>query len=138
MDMEFEKVKEQDGMGLLDINTTAARKHIGEIEQGIFWLKECTICVVKTLSAVGICNLPRQIVIHVVYNVTTFLNAVPDALGVSTICSPREIVTRRKLDVALDYKVQFGAYIEASEDAVVSNTIKSRARECIALVPSGK
>ena len=32
MYMEFEKVTEQEGMDLVDINTTAARQHMGEIE----------------------------------------------------------------------------------------------------------
>ena len=33
MDMEFEKVKDEKGMDLIDINTniTAAREHVGEI-----------------------------------------------------------------------------------------------------------
>ena len=36
MYMEFEKVTEQEGMGLVEINTTAARKHLGEIERRIW------------------------------------------------------------------------------------------------------
>ena len=34
MDMKFKKVKDQKGMELVDINTTAAREHVGEIERG--------------------------------------------------------------------------------------------------------
>ena len=30
MDMEFGKVKDQEGMELVDVNTTTARKHVGE------------------------------------------------------------------------------------------------------------
>ena len=59
MDMEFKKVNEQDGMGLLDINTTATREHVGEIEQDIRYLTKPTICVVRILSVVGIHNLLR-------------------------------------------------------------------------------
>ena len=33
VDMEFEAIK--DDMGLVDINTTAAREHVAEIERGI-------------------------------------------------------------------------------------------------------
>ena len=39
MDMEFEKVKEQEGMELVDVNTTAAREHVGKIERGIRYRK---------------------------------------------------------------------------------------------------
>ena len=35
MDVEFEKVKDQEGMELVDVNTTAAREHVGAIERGI-------------------------------------------------------------------------------------------------------
>ena len=38
MDMEFEKVKDQEGMELVDVNTSAAREHVDEIERGIRYL----------------------------------------------------------------------------------------------------
>ena len=38
MDMEFEKVKDE--LRLIDVNTTAAREHVAEIERGICLLKE--------------------------------------------------------------------------------------------------
>ena len=38
MDMEFEKVKDE--LGLVDVNTTAAREQVAEIERGIRLLKE--------------------------------------------------------------------------------------------------
>ena len=62
MDMEFEKVKDE--LGLIDVNTTAAREHVAEIERGIRLLKERSRCVVKSLPFQ---YLPKQIVIHVVY-----------------------------------------------------------------------
>ena len=33
MDMEFEKVKDEKGMELIDVDTTAACEHVGEIEE---------------------------------------------------------------------------------------------------------
>ena len=39
MDMEFEKVKDKKGMELVNVNKTAAREHVGEIERGIRYLK---------------------------------------------------------------------------------------------------
>ena len=69
-------------MGILDINTTTACEHIGEIERGIFWLKERMLCVVKTLCAAGVRCLHKQIVIHMVYYVIIFTNAVSATLGV--------------------------------------------------------
>ena len=53
MDMEFEKIKEQEGMEVVDVNTTAAREHVGEIEHGIRYLKE-------RRSAAASVHLPLQ------------------------------------------------------------------------------
>ena len=44
MDMEFEPVKEH--VGLVEINTTAAREHVGEIERFVRTLKERAWCKV--------------------------------------------------------------------------------------------
>ena len=46
--------------------------------------------------------LAKVIVIHLVYNVTLFVNAEPDTLGVSEPYSPRKIVTQRKFDFKRD------------------------------------
>ena len=40
MDMEFEKLKDTPGMELIDVNTTAACEHVGEIERAIRRIKE--------------------------------------------------------------------------------------------------
>ena len=75
--------------------------------------------------------------IQLVYNVTLFINVVPDPLGVSERYSPREIVTQRKFDFELDCKVLFGSYVQASNDAIITNTMKLRTHGCVALGTSG-
>ena len=55
---------------------------------------------------------------------TVFVNAVPDSFGVSERYSPREIVMQHKFDFARNCKVQFGAYIKASNDDIVTNMMK--------------
>ena len=59
MDMEFEKVKEK--MTIVEINTTAAREHVAEIERGIRFLKERARCVVCTGRRAGIIYLHKLI-----------------------------------------------------------------------------
>ena len=81
MDMEFEKVKTE--LGLIDVNTTAAREHVAEIERGISLLKERSRCVIKSLPFQQ--YLPKQIVIHMVYFVCTMVNAVSAVEGFSSI-----------------------------------------------------
>ena len=124
-------------MELVDANTTAAREHVGEIEHGIRYLKERSRCSVSTFAVAGIKFLAKPIVIQLVYNVTMFVNAVPDALGVSERYSPRELVTQRKFDWKRDCKVQFGTYVQASNDAIITNIMQLRTHGCIALGTSG-
>ena len=83
MDREFEKIKEVEGMELLDINTTAAREHVGEIERAIQYLKQRCQCVVKSLSIAGIKFLHKQVVVRMYYFVTMMVNAVLANLVVS-------------------------------------------------------
>ena len=68
---------------------------------------------------------------------TLFLNVVPDALGVSEQYLPQEIVTQRKFDFERDCQVQFGTYVQASNDANLTNTTKLRTHGCVALVTPG-
>ena len=135
MDMEFEKVKDQ--LGMVEVNTTAAREHVGEIERGIRFVKERARCVVTSAKRVGIHYLHKQIVIRLVYFVTMCINSVPTTLGVSRKYSPREIVTQNKFDFALDCRVKFLALVEASTDAIITNDMIPRTHKCLALGPSG-
>ena len=60
VDMEFRKVKDQEGMELVDVNTTAAREHVGEIERGIRYPKERSPCIVSRLLSQASNTLKRQ------------------------------------------------------------------------------
>ena len=48
MDMEFEKVK--DLVPLVEVNTTAAREHVGYVERQIRYLKEKTRAITSEFS----------------------------------------------------------------------------------------
>ena len=73
-----------------------------------------------------------------VYFVTRLLpNVVPNKQGVSEHFSPRTLITGRNFDFANMPKVLFGAYVEASTDADLTNDMKSRTHPCISLGPSG-
>ena len=132
MDMEFEKVA--DDFDLIQVNTTAAREHVGEIERGIRVVKERARAVVSTLPYD---LLHKQLVVHLIYFVVTWLNSFPAAQGISEKLSPREIVTQRQLSYETHCKAVFGSYVEAHDDHVITNTMKPRTRACIALGPSG-
>ena len=54
MYMEFEKVKDQEGMEQVDVNTTAAHVHVCKIKRGVRYLKERYRCSVIVFAVVGI------------------------------------------------------------------------------------
>jgi len=66
--------------------------------------------------------LPKQMVIYLIYFVVLCLNSVPAAQGILEVHSPREIVTRRGLYFKKYFAHQFGDYVEANENAVITNT----------------
>ena len=69
MDMEFEKVR--DHFALVEMNTTAAQEHVGEIERHIRTVKERARCIVSDRPFQF---LHRQIVIRMIYFVVMMLN----------------------------------------------------------------
>ena len=86
--MEFTKI--ENAMDDVTINTPAAREHVGEIERHIRTVKERARCAISTLPYK---YLHHQIIIHLIYFVTFWLNAFLNEHGISRRLSPREIVT---------------------------------------------
>ena len=76
MDMEFDKIK--DLVGFLEVNTTAAREHVGDVERQIRLIKERTRCVTTDLPFDPI---PKMVLIHMIYSVCFWLNAFPIKSG---------------------------------------------------------
>ena len=93
MDQVFATLESE--FDIVEINTTAAREHVGEIERSIRTIKERGRSILSTLPYT---TLPKQLVIHLVYYVVMFLNAMPSKIGISDTISPRGIVMRRRLD----------------------------------------
>ena len=73
MDIEFESLT--DVLDLVQVNTTATREHIGEIERGIRFVKDCARCTVAALPRKMI--LPKKMIIHLITFVIMRLNATP-------------------------------------------------------------
>ena len=80
MNMEFEKI--QDEFDRVEVNTMAAREHVGEIERGIRLVKERSRCVISDLRVTGFTFLHKMIILHCVYCVVMMLNTVLDASGI--------------------------------------------------------
>ena len=83
MDGECEKIKPEIE---LDINISAAREHVGEIERYHRTLKERCRCVLSDMKSIGsdaYQYLHKKIVIRLVYFCVMMINAVPAANGIS-------------------------------------------------------
>ena len=78
MDQKINKLELK--LDIVEINTTAAREHIGKIEQNIRTIKERARAIVTILPC-GI--LPKQLVILLVYFVVMFINCLSAAKGIS-------------------------------------------------------
>eukprot|EP00804_Cyclotella_cryptica_P006122 CCRYP_010732-RA/>CCRYP_010732-RA protein AED:0.20 eAED:0.22 QI:0/0/0/1/1/1/2/0/901 len=133
MDMEFEKLKSD--MGPVEIITTAAREHVGDIEWYIRVIKERARSVASQLPYK--IQMPDQMVIHLVKFVVMWVNALPHHNGISSVISPREMVLGLKMDFKKHCRVRSRAYMEASADEVITNTLRDRTERCIALGPTG-
>ena len=72
-----------------------------------------------------------------VYFVILMLSVVPNKQEVSELLSPRTLITGRKFDFGTRSKVLFGAYVEASTNANITNDMKSRTHPCVGIGPSG-
>ena len=133
MDQEFDKIVDE--VSKLEINTAAARENVGEIERAICTMKERSRAVV---SYQPYAVLPKPIVIHLVYFSVLWLNNKPNKLGISQVHSPREIITRRKLDWEKHCQAGFGDFVQASYDRDVKNGVSDmRTYNGIYLGPTG-
>ncbi len=131
-DQEFNKV--EDKIGLVEINTTTAHEHVGEIERFIHTIKERSRALVLDLPYT---TLPRQVVIHLVYFAVLWLNSLPAAAGVSERNSLREIVLGLKLDFAKHCIAPFGSYVKAQDNPMITNTMCPCTFPGIFLDPTG-
>ena len=123
--MEFEKVK--DLVPLVEVNTIAAREHVGLIEREIRHLKEK---VKATTSVFPFKWVPLLVLIQTVsvYSCAFWVNAFPNCsenFGLSS----REIVMGLSTDYERDCKVDIGSCVEASTDATVTNDNTERKNE---------
>jgi hypothetical protein len=131
MDMEVKKLK--DLLPNIALNTTAAQEHVGEIERKIRVIKERAR---ETISTLPCEMLPKLIIIELMHFCVMWMISFLVKLGVSERYSPREIVSRHKLDANLHCKTPFRAYCEVHTDPDITNTMEPRTRWGICLGPT--
>ena len=100
MDKEFDKMKEL--VGLVEVNTAAAREHVAGIERRIRVVKERTRCDTSLLTFPLV---PQLVIVHILYNVIMWLNAFSPKNGITGGYSTRELVMGRTLKSFLKSRV---------------------------------
>jgi hypothetical protein len=129
--MEFEELK--DLLPDIVLITTAAREHMGEIERKIRLIKERAIGTASTLLYK---MLPKLVIIKLMHFCMMWINLFPVNLGVPEKYSPRELVSRHKLNTKLNCKTPFGAYCKVHTDPDITNTMEHRTKWGICLGPT--
>jgi hypothetical protein len=132
MDMEFKKLR--DKLPNVILNTTAAQEHVGEIKGKIQVVKERARSMISILPYK---LLPKLVISKLMHFCVMWMNSFQVKLGISEKWSPREIVSRHKLDAKMHCKVPFGAYCEVHVDPDIANTMEPRTRWGICLGPTG-
>ena len=121
-------------MAIIEVNTTASREHVPEIERQIRLIKER---VRFTTSEFPFDPIPRLVIIHVVYTCVMWINYIPRKVGAVQGISPRDLVTERTVNYKRESLACIGGYVEASMDAIVTNDNTPCTHSCIALGLSG-
>ena len=135
MDMEFGENK--DKVALVKVNTTASREDVGELERQIRLIKERSRCSISDMSDCGVTYIPRQIVVHVVYNSCLWLNAFLSKKDLSIDFHPRELVIQRSVSYIKDCNAVIRACVEPITDKMVANNQSGRTQPFIGLSLSG-
>jgi len=127
-DQEFEPLREFFPF----INTCGADEHVPDVERMIRTIKDRAR---SAHSLLPFRSLPRLIVVRLIGNAVLWLNAFPNANGVSTVHSPRFILTGRDLTYDKHVRLPFGAYVQTHEEH--TNDLRHRTLGAICLGPTG-
>ena len=134
MDNEFTPLANDMKGVQINLNTTAAREHVPEIERQIRVVKERARSVYNTLP---FAHVPSAVIVELMRQCVMWLNAFPVASGVSDTISPRTIMTGTTLDYKKHCRLEFGSYCETHEHPDKTNDMDPRSLPSLNLGPTG-
>jgi hypothetical protein len=103
-------------------NPASKSEHIPEIERAIRLIKE-RVRIIWNGLPYKLCNV---LVVHLVRYCVAMINLCPKSNSTSTVMSPKEIFTGRKVDVKRECRLAFGFYAQVHEDNMITNTMAPR------------
>jgi hypothetical protein len=131
-DGEYECLRGDMASLQIQLNTASNDEHVPDIERFIRTLKERTRAIYNT---VPFQKMPDRLIIEMICACNFWLNSFPPVSGISSVLSPRAIVTGSSIDYNRHCQLEFGAYVQTHEDH--DNTMSTRTVGGIALRPTG-
>ena len=95
-------------MAIIEVNTTAAREHVPEIERQICLIKDRIRC---TTSDFPFYPIPRLVFIHVVYTYVMWINAIPRKSDPVQGIYLRKLIKGRTVNYKRDCQACIGGYV---------------------------
>ena len=135
MDGEFEPLHNDLNQAGINLNVTAANKHVPQIKQQIRVIKERVQATCHSLLPFKM--MPQLMLIKMVYNVVKWINVFPLKGGVSKFLSPWTILTGTQLNYVMDCHLPFSSYVQVHEEPNPTNGQESRMVKAICIGPSG-
>jgi hypothetical protein len=114
------------------VNVNAPEDKVSLIERKIGTIKGIVRSILHSLHY----KLAYTLLPHLVAFAVARINIVPNKTGYVHIC-PKEALTGKKVDYALEVRAGFGDYVEATTPNGVSNSMSSRTESAIVLSPVG-
>ena len=116
------------------MNLTSSNENVPEIERRIRVAKEREICLRHSLP---FNSIPRLPLIHIVFVSVKMLNYFPIKVGVSTVYSPKTIMSIDTLHYNRHLSLKIGQYLQFHDEDTPINIQAARTKSSICLVPSG-
>jgi hypothetical protein len=91
----------------------------------------------ETINMLPYETMPKLMTIELMHFCVMWMNSFPVKSGVPKTWSPRELVSRHKLDAKLHCKAPFGSYCKVHVDPDITNTMESRTKWAICLGLTG-
>ena len=115
-----------DQMDMAVINMAVAREHLADAEQGIYTIKDTSLCTMAKLQRIRFTYLPKQMVIHLVYFTVFWDDSPPAMTEIIHLVSPRDIVISRTVDYKFRCRANVGQYVHAHVNPDITNNMKGK------------
>jgi hypothetical protein len=114
-------------------NLTSANEHVPEAERNIRVIKER---IRATFHSLPFRAIPALFIKELASESTHKLNFFPPANGISPYYSPRDILSRQRLDYKKHCSIPQFSYVQAYEETNPKNSQQARSLDCIYLRPA--